>query len=244
MSISHRLSTERLRWGAALWILAVVQYFVTQIVVASAWTTPYSWTRNFISDLGNSRCGEFAVPHGQPGYVCSPEHWAMNGSFILAGALGGAGILLLRQLWPAGRAVTISVVLWLAAAVGKIVVGLVPENTNIGVHTLGALNIPLGSVAILLLGSCVGRTMGWLHPTGIALACIGLVGTVLSVAGQYGGSGAYVGLGAGGAERLASYPGSLWMLLVGIAVLGSSWAVARSTVPSGVAVDTRDHVRT
>jgi hypothetical protein len=47
-------------------------------------------------------------------------------------------------------------------------------------------------------------------------AVIGLAGTIVSTAGQYAGSPAYLGLGAGGAERLASYPGSLWILAAGI----------------------------
>jgi hypothetical protein len=47
------------------------------------------------------------------------------------------------------------------------------------------------------------------------VAVIGLAGTIVSTAGQYAGSPAYLGLGAGGAERLASYPGSLWIPAAG-----------------------------
>lgn len=214
--------TTRLRWGGTLWTVAVVQYVIAQIVVAGSWTSSYSWKANYISDLGNSRCGLFAVPHGQSHYVCSPEHWLMNTSFVVSGVLGGIGILLLRRFWSTHRAVTVGVALWFAAAAGKVVVGLVPENADISLHTLGALNIPLGSIAILLLGRAVHRRGGWLHPTGIVLACLGLVGTVLSIAGQYSGTRAYLGLGAGGTERLASYPGSLWMLVVAVVVLAAS----------------------
>jgi hypothetical protein len=38
---------------------------------------------------------------------------------------------------------------------------------------------------------------------------------VASAAGQYGGPALYLGLGPGGSERLAGYPGNLWTLLVG-----------------------------
>ncbi len=197
----------------------VVQYFIAQIVVASSWSTAYSWTGNYISDLGNSRCGPFSVPHGQLVYVCSPDHGLMNASFVVAGVLTGVGIVLLRPLWPARRAVTVAVVFWLLAAVGKVVVGFVPENAAIGLHTLGALNIPLGSVAILVLSLAIRRTAMVFATAGIVLACLGLLGTVLSVAGQYAGHGAYLGLGVGGTERLAAYPGNLWLLLVGLVVV-------------------------
>jgi hypothetical membrane protein len=240
MKLPAETSRIKLRWGAGLWIVAVVQYLVAQIVVAHAWTTPYSWTGNFISDLGNTGCGQFAVPHGQSSYVCSPQHWVMNASFIVSGLVGGVGVLLLRRFWPARRMVTVGVGLWLAAAAGKIIVGIVPENANIGLHTLGALNIPLGSIAILLLGRSALHNGGWLRTTGIVLSCLGLVGTVVSVAGQYSGSAAYLGLGAGGAERLASYPGSLWMLIISaVVVMTPSAALAprTSSDPATVTVD-------
>jgi hypothetical protein len=48
---------------------------------------------------------------------------------------------------------------------------------------------------------------------------LSLAGSVLSIAGQYGGPDLYLGLGVGGTERLAGYPGNLWMLLVGAALL-------------------------
>ena len=50
---------------------------------------------------------------------------------------------------------------------------------------------------------------------GIVVAVVGLAGTVLSTLGQYAGTGLYLGLGVGGMERVASYPGSLWTLVVG-----------------------------
>ena len=54
---------------------------------------------------------------------------------------------------------------------------------------------------------------------GIVVAVVGLAGSFLSTAGQYAGSSLYLGLGVGGAERLASYPGTLWMLMMGITAM-------------------------
>jgi hypothetical membrane protein len=123
--------------GGAAWIAATLQYAVVQVVAAAAWhRPPYNWLSNYISDLGNTVCGRFTVPHGTPAYVCSPMHSAMNASFIIAGILTIAGAVLLRRFWPRSRGTTVAVVLWVITGLGKIVVGLVPENTNIDLHLL------------------------------------------------------------------------------------------------------------
>jgi hypothetical membrane protein len=204
-----------LLWGGFAWILATLQYTVAQLVAASAWSPPYSWANNYISDLGNTACGMFAVPHGTAAYVCSPLHAVMNASFIAAGVLTIAGALLLNRLCPVRRLTTVALVLWILAGLGKIVVGLVPENTDPGLHILGALNLPISSVAILLLSLTIRRTHRSLSVTGVVVAVVGLAGSVLSSAGQYAGSSLYLGFGVGGMERIAGYPSNLWMLLIG-----------------------------
>lgn len=216
------LSRAAVVTGGACWAVGVVQYAVAQIVAGAAWTRPYSLKNNYISDLGNTACGMFHVPHGTPYYVCSPDHGLMNASFAVLGVLTIAGALLLRRIWPAGHLARWALVLWILSGLGKIIVGLVPENTRIGLHLLGALNVPLGSVAILLLSLAIRRTSRALSTIGIVVAVVGLVGSFLSTAGQYAGSSLYLGLGVGGAERLASYPGSLWMLMIGITAIFSA----------------------
>ena len=62
-----------------VWIGAI-QFFVAQVVVQSRWTTRYSLSINYISDLGNTTCGVYAAS-GQ--FVCSPWHAVMNASFVL-----------------------------------------------------------------------------------------------------------------------------------------------------------------
>jgi hypothetical membrane protein len=208
--------------GGACWVVGVVQYAVVQLVAATAWTRPYSLKNNYISDLGNTACGMFHVPHGTPYYVCSPDHALMNASFAVAGVLTIAGALLLRRIWPAGHLARWALGLWILSGIGKIIVGLVPENTHIGLHLLGALNVPLGSIAILLLSLAIRQASRALSTVGIVVAVAGLAGSVLSTGGEFAGSSLYLGLGVGGAERLASYPGSLWMLLIGIIAMFSA----------------------
>ena len=166
--------------GGACWAVGVVQYAVAQIVAAAAWARPYSLKNNYISDLGNTACGMFHVPHGTPYYVCSPDHGVMNASFAVFGVLTIAGALLLRRIWPAGRLAHWALALWILSGLGKIIVGLVPENTHIGLHLLGALNVPLASVAILLLSLAIRRTSHTISVIGIVVAVVGLVGSFLS----------------------------------------------------------------
>ena len=70
-----------------------------------------------------------------------------------------------------------------------------------------AFNIPVGCVAILLLSLSIRHINHAVSVTGIVLAVIGLAGTVLSTSAEFAGSSLYLGLGAGGMERVADYPG-------------------------------------
>lgn len=226
--------------GAFAWVLATIQFAIAQFVVAGAWKPAYSWSGNYISDLANTACGSFAVPRGTPAFVCSPLHGVMNTSFIITGVLTIAGAVLLHRAWPAGRLTTAALVLWIVAGLGKILVGLVPENTNVGLHLVGALNIPIGCVAILFASLSIRHSHRALSSVGVALAVLGLVGTLLSTAAQFAGPGLDLGLGVGGMERVSDYPGSLWVLLIGIVAVASlghrdqqNQAVSVSTPPHG-----------
>lgn len=205
--------------GAICYVIATLQYVVAQLVVQARWTTPYSWSQNFISDLGNTACGTFAVPHGSPHYVCSPGHAVMNASFVLSGVLLVAGTILLWAYWPRGKAATVGSVLLIVAGAGKILTGIVPENTQLSLHLLGAFNIPLAELGVVLISVSllhIQRTVGLV---GVALGIVGLAGSMLSTAAQIAGPALFLGLGPGGMERVGGYPANLWMLLIGIAVL-------------------------
>jgi hypothetical membrane protein len=215
---SRTLTRGMANLGGVAFIVATLQFFLAQGIVAAAWNPPYNWGTNVISDLGNTACGAFAV-HGTPTYVCSPRHALMNASFVAAGVLLIAGTVLLWRLWPARRMTWVALVLWLIAGVGKVIVGLVPENTNAALHTLGAANILIGGVAILLLGLAVRRENPALARTGLLIAIVTIVASLLWSAAQAGHTALYLGLGSGGMERLADYPSDLWLLLVGLIAL-------------------------
>jgi hypothetical membrane protein len=213
-------------WGSFFYIIAPLQYFLAQILVAWAWEPPYNWNTNYISDLGNTACGMFTLPHDVPGYVCSPYNLVMNISFVLSGVLLIAGTILLRRFWPQDKRSTTAFVLLLIAGVGRCIVGLVPENTILPLHSIAALNIPIASVAILFLGSTAFRTHRSLAISAVVASAIGLCATFLLGAAESGYDAALLGLGYGGMERLASYPMNIWMIAVGIIVIAEAKSVS------------------
>ncbi len=209
---SHSLATERaVRLGASIWLLAV-QFFIAQAVVQSAWTTPFSLTQNFISDLGNTACAPY--PPGSGMYVCSPRHAWMNASFIVLGLtilLGGA---LIRAAFPRGWFRSLGLLLLALAGAGIIAVGLFPENENIALHRLGAAgHFVLGNLGMAVLGMALRQARGRqaLAVYSIVSGVVGLLATALFITDHY------LGLGIGGMERVAAYPLPLWLIVAGLA---------------------------
>ena len=86
-------------------------------------------------------------------------------------------------------------------------------------HLLGSINVPLTSALILVLGVRARTASRFWCISGITIGSVGLTGTVLSTAGQFAGTSLYLGLGAGGMERVASYPANLWVMTVAFAAL-------------------------
>jgi hypothetical membrane protein len=136
--------------GAGSWILTLL-YFIGQAVAQAAWTTPYSLIDNRVSDLGNTACGRTLANT----YICSRLHAVMNTTFALTGVLILVGLFLTRSIWPRRRLTTWGLILLGVAGLGTILVGLSPENVNVLFHLIGALNIPAGNAAMILLGLAI-----------------------------------------------------------------------------------------
>ncbi|MFF0432231.1 DUF998 domain-containing protein [Streptomyces sp. NPDC004327] len=198
------------RIGYAAWIAGVVQFFVVHGIVQSAWTQPYSWAHNNISDLGNALCALQREP--EPRFVCSPEHGLMNGSFVVLGTLLAVGFVLTGPLWRRGAAAGTARVLSAAAGLGFVLVGLAPADTHENQHVLGALLIMgLGNTGLVAAGAAgLSKDL----PGGLRRAT-GLLGAVALTALALFLSHHYLGLGMGGMERVAALPVLLWALVAG-----------------------------
>ena len=134
------------RLGAWAWALGTVQSLALQLIVGAAWSEPYSWAANNISDLGNVGCGAW---DGR--YVCSPLHAWMNASFVLQGVLLVVGLVLTGPLWRGGFSGWAWRTLVLLAGAAWVVVGLAPADVNLGLHLLAALVVFfLGNASLLL----------------------------------------------------------------------------------------------
>jgi hypothetical membrane protein len=165
------------RAGAAALILAAVQWMVGEAVAASAWTSPrYSYSHNFISDLGVPSCG--AELRGRT--ICSPLYAVMNTTFIAQGVLFAVAAVLLFRLLP-GRPGWVYLVLAVVHGVGLTLVALVhgsPEALADGSmqwHGIGAAMAILGgNLASIVVGCHLLRRVRWLGITEVALGAFGL----------------------------------------------------------------------
>jgi hypothetical membrane protein len=209
------LRTKQVAVGGLCWLLTLT-FFIGQAVAQAATTTPYSLATNEISDLGVTTCGPLTVLtyHAT---VCSPWHDVMNGTFIAVGLLTLLGIMGTRRAWPQRRLTTWGLAFLALACVGEILAGLAPENINPGLHVVGALlGIPGANIGLLLLGTAVWRAHRWVGLFALLCGTVGLCGFVIAPS---------AGVAAGAAERLASYPVVVWMIVLGVFLL---WSTARS----------------
>jgi hypothetical membrane protein len=204
----------RVRLAGVCWLPTLI-YFVAQAVVQAAWTTPYSLLDNRVSDLGATACGYFGRT-----FVCSPLHAVMNTAFVATGVLLLLGLVLGLHTWPRRRLTMWGLAALFVASIGTILVGLSPENVNVAVHLVGALNIPCGNLAMILLGLAIKETCPRVAMASVVLGGIGFVGLL-------GGPLLIVLAGHGGglAERVALYPLIIWAI-----VLGASFVRGRSEI--------------
>ena len=196
------------RLGALLWILAV-QFFIAQVVAASAWKAPFNLSVRNISDLGNTACA--ADPSG----ICSPWHAVMNASFVLIGVTMAAGAFAARAAFLPGWRRGAAIGLFTIAGVGVILVGFYPENEDSTRHVLGAaVNFLTGNLALMLFGLALPepgrRGLTWFS---VVVGAIGLAASVLF------GRGVDFGIGRGAMERVAAYPMAIWQITAGIVLM-------------------------
>ncbi len=172
--------------------LAAFQFFVCEFLVAGSWRGTYSYSDNFISDLGVPYCG------AQGTIPCSQSAVVMNASFVVLGMaiVVGAAWAYANKLGPA--------IAWLflvVAGIGMVVAGIARSNTLWEAHSLGAsLFFIFGGVSALTIGVSV-----WPETTSrarYAVIAFGVAALVAYFCYTYKWN---LGLGTGGIERASAY---------------------------------------
>jgi hypothetical membrane protein len=194
-----------------MWLVQPL-YILCELVAAAAATAPYSLMNNTISDLGATTCTTIAYPYGDIP-VCSPLHALVNGAFVLFGLLMALGAVLLRGWLPRGAAATTVVVLWVITGLSSIATGLVPLDRDLGLHTIVALPAFVTQSLALLLTAHVLRHRPGQWRSALLAGVLSIVGLVVFLART--GSADLGGL----FERLALWPGYLWLPVLAVAVL-------------------------
>lgn len=202
-------------WGGLLLLVASVQFVLGMAVTQLGWTTPYSLSTNYISDLGAVHCG----PIGgiDPRYVCSPWHLVFDSSIVILGLLTLAAVVLLWRFLGPGALSALGLILLALSGVGAMGVGFSPEDVNLTIHQLSALiAFACGNTALILLGAVLWRHLHFGAAYGLLSVILGLVGwfaLILFLTHHFWP------LGVGGYERLTVAPTLLWAAVVGAKLL-------------------------
>lgn len=218
-STDRRPSVQR-RASGALLIAGPAIFLGLEFIAAAAWTDPpYSYTRNFISNLGVQ--GPSTL-FGQ--YMASPLFWLMNIGFFTFGLVILGGVALLRGLGGWRRIVVVAPAL--ALAVGGVLLGLFPgsgESQLDGTgdyHSMGAFAGFLGANALAIALGRMHARIGLSRGMGRALVAVGIIGllsTVLYVTLLING-GETIGI-IGLIERGATHPFLIGVLCAGVEIV-------------------------
>ena len=124
------------------------------------------------------------------------------------------GSLLLCQSFKKSRKTIVGFTLFAIGGAGTALVGIFPENTVSVLHSIGAaLPFLIGSVGVVILGFSLEV------PKIFRIYTVSTGSISLAALGAYA-SGHYIGLGEGGLERVVAYPQTIWMIILGLYLLG------------------------
>lgn len=189
-----------------MWTLQPL-YVLAEVLVGLRASADYSFAGSTVSDLGNTAC---RTVRGD--VLCSPWHAGMNTAFVWFGSTLALGALLYGSRHLAGRAGTASVVLWGVSGLGSVGVGLFPVNEDATIHGLVALPIFVAQpAALLLMGLSLRRRRPMLARATFVVAAASTVGSI-AFGVLVGDDVAVIGT----VERLALWPGYVWVSVVAL----------------------------
>jgi hypothetical membrane protein len=166
--------------------------FIVLMIIAETLYPNYSTSDNYISDLG-----------------VGPSALIFNSSIILFGLMIVAGTYFIYRVFRS----RFLLVLLTLAGIGAMGVGVFTESAG-GIHVVFSLiTFLFGGLSAIAFYKVEKTPFNWLS---VVLGTMGLVALVLF------GSSNYLGLGAGGMERMIAYPILLWGAGLGGHLIGSS----------------------
>jgi len=199
-------------YGAALYIVAAVQFVVSMAVTASRYRPPaYNPVTDTISDLQAVNCDTF-----MGAYVCSPLHALANLSVAALGLLIIAGSLSLRPRLPGGRRRDVAVGLLVAAGVAAFANAFTPEDVTLTGDTVTAIVAFLGAnFGLIQIGRAMSIEPRWrgYRLFSQALGTIGVAALILD------GFGVGTAIGTGTIEWLIVGPILVWAPATGFRLI-------------------------
>jgi hypothetical membrane protein len=180
--------------AGTLFLVGAAQ-FIVGMVLAEALYSGYSVADNYISDLG-----------------VGPSALVFNFSVFLLGLLAVIAALLIWRSTGSNATAKITPILFFIAGIGVMGVGIFTEHA-------GALHGVVSLVAFLFGGlSAIAAYKMEKTPLNYISVIMGLIAIVALV---LFGTKNYLGLGAGGMERMIAYPILLWAVTFGGFLIGS-----------------------
>ena len=185
--------TSMVATAAGLVFLGTAQFLIGMLVAETLYPG-YSVSLNYISDLG-ATCNSTCV-------IVQPSSIIFNSSVFSLGALLAIAAFLTWKS-PGFRLVT---VLLAVTGLGAMGVGLFPETTGV-THEIVSLVAFLGAGLTAIASSRLARP--YISYIAVILGGMTLVALALYI------SRIYLGLGAGGMERMIVYPALAWGMAFG-----------------------------
>lgn len=189
-------------WAGACIFVGAVQFALLE-TLAEIYYPGYSVSANYISDLG-ATCPGGGAPCViyQPTATIFDVSVAVLGLFLLA-----AAYFLQRSLrW---KPLTIMIGL---TGVGALGVGLFPETSGVVHSVFSLIAFLFAGLSAIVAARLQRRPLSFFS---VVLGVITLAALVLFVGGSY------LGLGAGGMERLVVYPVLFWSIGFGAYLMGN-----------------------
>jgi len=184
--------------GVAIFVGAVqfgVLLIVSEILYSAYGTGGYSVSANYVSDLGAT------CPSGGVCYI-PPSATLFDSSIAILGLLIIVGAYFIHRAFrwlPATVMITL-------AGIGALGVGLLPETTGIWHHIFSLIVFLFAGLSAIVTYRFQKKPMSYFS---VVLGVMTLVALLLYI------PNVYLGLGAGGMERMIVYPTLLWSVAFG-----------------------------